>query len=321
MTGTAFSFAGRRVWVAGHRGMVGSALTRRLASEGCEILKVSRTDLDLCRQGDVEAWMADNKPDAIFMAAAIVGGIHANSSQPADFIYENLMIEANIIHAACNLGVSRLLFLGSSCIYPKFAPQPIPEEAILTSALEPTNQWYAVAKIAGLKLCKAYRKQYGCDFISVMPTNLYGPYDNFDLMSGHVLPSLLRKIHEAKLSGKETVEIWGTGKVRREFMYVDDLADACVFLMKNYHGDDHINVGTGEDLEIVELARTIADVVGYDGGFTFNSNQPDGTPRKLLDVSKLTNLGWSPRTGLRDGIVHTYQWYKEHSGEVAVHAT
>jgi len=301
-----FELAGKRVWVAGHRGMVGSALVRRLAGEDCEILTVDRGILDLRRQADVEAWVEACCPEAIFMAAAKVGGIHANDSQPADFIYDNLTIAGNIVHSAWRAGVSKLLLLGSSCIYPRLAPQPIPEDALLTGPLEPTNQWYAVAKIAGLKLCQAYRSQYGCDFISAMPTNLYGPNDNFDLMTGHVLPALLRKIHNAGQSGQKQVVLWGTGTPRREFLYVEDMADACVFLMKHYSGHDPVNIGFGRDISIRELADLIAEIVGYDGEFVFDTAKPDGTPRKLLDTSLLNRLGWTPRTDMRNGIVMTY---------------
>jgi len=308
MTEPLFDLAGRRVWVAGHRGMVGSALVRRLAGEDCEILTVDRATLDLTRQAEVEAWMADAKPEAVFMAAARVGGILANDTRPAQFIYENLAVESNIIHAAWRSGVEKLLFLGSSCIYPKLAPQPMPEEALLTGPLEPTNQWYAIAKIAGLMMCQAYRRQYGCDFISAMPTNLYGPGDNFDLQSSHVVPALMRKIHEAKIAGSEAVEIWGSGRPKREFLYVDDLADALVHLAKHYSGEDHVNVGSAEEVTIAELARVIAEVVGFAGRFDFDTGRPDGTPRKLLDSTRLRELGWSSRTGLPEGIERSYRW-------------
>lgn len=305
-----YDLAGKRVWVAGHRGMVGSALVRRLEREGCEILTASRADADLTRQSETEAWMAKAKPQAVFLAAATVGGILANDTRPAEFIYDNLMIEANIVHAAWRTGVEKLLFLGSSCIYPKFAPQPMAEDALLTGELEPTNQWYAVAKIAGIKLCQAYRRQYGCDFISAMPTNLYGPNDNFDLSSSHVLPALLAKADAAKLSGAAALEVWGTGKPRREFLHVDDAADACVFLMKHYSAEGHINVGTGSDIPISELAALICDTVGYEGGIVYLSDKPDGTPVKRLDVSTLGKLGWNARIGLREGIRETWRWYR-----------
>lgn len=307
MNDRAFSLAGKRVWVAGHRGMVGSAIVRRLASEDCEILTAARSELDLTRQADVEAWMADRRPQAIFMAAARVGGILANNSQPAEFIYDNLAIEANVIHSAWKTGVEKLLFLGSSCIYPKLAAQPLTEEALLTGPLEPTNQWYAVAKIAGLKMCQAYRKQYGCDFISAMPTNLYGPGDNFDLDKSHVVPGLIRKVHEAKEAGAPSVTIWGTGTPRREFLYVEDLADALAYLIKCYSGEPPINIGTGKDIPISELAVLIAEVVGFEGSFEFDTSKPDGTPRKLLDVGRINALGWSAKTPLVRGLTATYE--------------
>jgi GDP-L-fucose synthase len=303
-----YDLAGKRVWVAGHLGMVGSAIVRGLSKENCTVLSVDRRNLDLRRQSDVEAWISLHRPDAIFIAAAKVGGIHANNSLPADFIYDNLLIEANIIHTARVLGVEKLLFLGSSCIYPKLAPQPMTEDALLTSALEATNQSYAVAKIAGIQMCQAYRRQHGCDFISAMPTNLYGPNDNFDLMSSHVLPALLRKIHVGKQDRLDHIDLWGTGSPRREFLHVDDAAEACIFLMKHYSDFQHVNVGFGDDVSIRELAELIADVVGYRGEFVFDTSKPDGPPRKLLNVSKMTELGWSARIGLREGIESTYQW-------------
>lgn len=309
--GPSFPLEGRRVWVAGHRGMVGSAIVRRLGREGCAVLTAGRDRVDLCRQAEVEAWMEAERPDAVVVAAARVGGILANSTRPAEFIYENLMIEANIIHAAWKTGVGKLLFLGSSCIYPRLAAQPITEDALLTGPLEPTNQWYAIAKIAGIKLCQSYRQQYGCDFISLMPTNLYGPGDNFDLTSSHVLPALMAKIDRAKREGLETVEIWGSGQPRREFLHVDDLADASVFLLKSYSGDVPLNVGVGNDVTIRALADLIAEVVGFTGRFVYDTSKPDGTPRKLLDVSQLTNLGWTARIGLREGVEHAYAWYRE----------
>jgi GDP-L-fucose synthase len=308
----AFPLKGRRVWVAGHRGMVGSALVRRLASEDCKVLTVGRAAVDLRRQEAVERWMADNRLEAVFLAAATVGGILANDTRPAEFMYDNLAIETNIIEAARQTGVAKLLFLGSSCIYPKLAPQPMAEEALLTSPLEPTNEWYAVAKIAGLKMCQAYRRQHGCDFISAMPTNLYGPGDNFDLASSHVLPALIAKIDAAKHAGRDAVPIWGSGTPKREFLHVDDLADALVFLMTRYSAEPHVNVGTGEDLSIRELAETIARVVGYTGGFVYDSSKPDGTPRKLLDSGRLKALGWSAKTSLEDGLRQTYAWYQAH---------
>src|SRR5258707_629314 len=303
-----FSLQGRRIFVAGHRGMVGSAIVRRLAGEGCEILTVSRNQIDLRRQQPVEDWMQAERPDVVIVAAATVGGILANSSRPADFIYDNLAIEANLIHAAHELGVAKLLFLGSSCIYPKLAPQPMKEDALLTGPLEPTNEWYAIAKIAGIKLCQAYRKQHGADFISAMPTNLYGPGDNYDLASSHVVPALMRKIDEARAKGASQVEIWGSGTPKREFLYVEDMADACVFLLKHYNGSDHVNIGTGVDLTIRELAETIARVVGYRGEFIYDRSKPDGTPRKLMDVSMLTALGWRASTSLESGLKQSYDW-------------
>ncbi|MDY0873799.1 GDP-L-fucose synthase [Dongia rigui] len=300
---------GARIWVAGHRGMVGSAIQRRLAREDCSVLTVARAEADLRDPHATLRWMKAQKPDIVFVAAAKVGGILENSIRPAEFLLDNLAIENSIIAAAHEIGVRKLLFLGSSCVYPKMAPQPIQEESLLTGPLEPTNEWYAIAKIAGLKLCQAYRRQYGSNFISCMPTNLYGPNDNFDLQSSHVLPALLRKIHEAKVSGAAEVPIWGSGEPRREFLHVDDLADACVFLIQHYEGEIPLNVGTGSDVTIAELAGTIADIVGYRGRFAFDRSKPDGTPRKLLDVSRLSALGWQAKTDLRSGIAATYDWY------------
>lgn len=311
MTDGPYPLDGRRVWVAGHGGMVGAALVRRLAREDCEILTVDRAQVDLRRQSEVEDWLAEARPEAVVVAAATVGGILANASRPAEFIYDNLAIETNVIHGAWRSGVEKLLFLGSSCIYPRDAAQPMTEEALLTGPLEPTNQWYAVAKIAGLKLCQAYRREHGCDFITAMPTNLYGPGDNFDLASSHVVAALMRKAHEARIAGDGALTVWGTGRPRRELLYVEDLADALVFLLRNYSGEPHVNVGTGKDIAISELAALIAEVVGFDGALTFDPSKPDGTPRKLLDVSRLTALGWSPSTSLRDGLTATYRWYCE----------
>ena len=308
-----FDLAGKRVWVAGHRGLVGAALTRRLKSEGCTLLETARADVDLREQSAVRDWMRRERPDAVFVAAATVGGIQANASRPAEFLYDNLMIEANIIHAAHEVDVGKLLFLGSSCIYPRLADQPITEAALLTGPLEPTNEWYAIAKIAGIKLAQAYRRQYGRRFISAMPTNLYGPNDNFDLASSHVLPALIRKMHEAKVSRAPSVVMWGTGTPRREFLHVDDLADALVHLMKTYDGDGHVNVGVGEDVSINELATICARVVGYDGPFEHDTSKPDGAPRKLLDVSLLTSLGWRASIPLETGIAATYRWFLEQS--------
>ena len=308
-----FSLAGKKVWVAGHRGMVGGALARRLAGERCEILTADRRQADLRRQVDVERWMHENRPQVVFVCAAVVGGIVANDSRPVDFLYENLMIEANIIKTAFDVGVEKLLFLGSSCIYPKLAPQPMSEDVLLTGALEPTNQWYAIAKIAGLKLCEAYRVQHGADFISAMPTNLYGPGDNFDLTSSHVMPALIRKVHAAKAERRPSYEVWGTGTPRREFLYVEDLADALVFLIKHYSAAQTVNVGTGTDLSIAELARMVAETVGFEGEIVFDRSKPDGTPRKLLDLAKLSGLGWTAPTPLREGIERTYRWFLDHA--------
>jgi GDP-L-fucose synthase len=308
-TEVVFPLAGKRVWVAGHRGMVGSALVRRLAREGCEVLTADRAALDLRRQAETEAWMADAKPEAVFLAAARVGGIAANDARPGEFLHDNLAIQTNVIEGARRTGVAKLVFLGSSCIYPKFAPQPIPEEALLTGPLEPTNEWYAIAKIAGLKLCQAYRRQYGCDFISAMPTNLYGPGDNFDLEASHVLPALIRKAVEAKAHGLPEMAVWGTGTPKREFLHVDDCADALVHLMKTYSGELHINVGSGEEVTIAELARLVGEAAGFRGAIAFDASRPDGTPRKLLDSSRLRELGWRPRVDLRTGVVETVQWF------------
>ncbi|WP_310621212.1 GDP-L-fucose synthase family protein [Flexibacterium corallicola] len=304
-----YDISGKRIWIAGHTGMVGRALLRRLKRIDCEVLTASRKRLNLTRQGAVENFLQTNKPDIIIIAAAKVGGILANDRQPAEFLYENLMIEANIIHAAHEADVERLLFLGSSCAYPKFAPQPIKELSLLQGPLEATNQWYAIAKIAGLKLVESYRKQFGCSYISAMPTNLYGPADNFDLETGHVLPALLAKAHSAKTNDEKTLHIWGTGAPHREFLYVDDLADALVFLLKNYDGDTPINVGSGEDLSILKLTEKISKTVGFNGYIQRDLSKPDGTPRKLIDSQKLKELGWSPSTPLEKGLAQTYRWY------------
>jgi GDP-L-fucose synthase len=306
MTKTNYDLKGKRVWVAGHRGMAGSAILRRLKSEGCECLTATSSELDLRRQADVEAWVAARKPEAVFVAAARVGGIVANDTQPVDFLCDNLLIETNVIATAHRAGVGKLLFLSSSCSYPRLAQQPMTEDALLTGPLEPTNQWYAVAKIAGMKLAEAYRRQYGADFISVMPTNLYGPGDNYHPEHSHVPAALIRRFHEAKTSGQPTVVVWGTGKPRREFLAVDDLADACVFLMKTYSGEQALNVGTGTDVSIGEFARLIADIVGYRGEIVFDTSRPDGAPQKLLDVSKLTQLGWKAKTPMRRGLEQAY---------------
>lgn len=289
--------------------MVGSAIVRRLAREDCAVLTATRAEADLSDQASTRAWIEANKPDMVFVAAAKVGGILANSTYPADFLYDNLMIASNVIEASHRVGVSKLMFLGSSCIYPKFADQPIREESLLTGPLEPTNEWYAIAKIAGIKLCQAYRQQHGDDFISAMPTNLYGEGDNFDLNSSHVLPALIRKAHEAKISGADSITIWGTGSPRREFLHADDCADACVHLMKTYSGAEHVNVGSGEDLTIFELTQLVCEVVGFKGEILRDETKPDGTPRKLMSADKLLSLGWRPSIALRDGIESTYRWF------------
>jgi GDP-L-fucose synthase len=312
MAKVAYELKGKRVWVAGHRGMVGSAIVRRLASEDCDCLTAARGELDLRRQADVEKWIEAKKPDAVFVAAARVGGILANDTQPVDFLYDNLTIETNIIAAAHRAGVSKLLFLSSSCSYPRLAQQPMTEEMLLTGPLEPTNQWYAIAKIAGMKLAEAYRRQHGADFISVMPTNLYGPGDNYHPEHSHVPAALLRRFHEAKIGGLPEVLVWGTGKPRREFLAVDDLADACVFLMKSYSGESALNVGTGTDISIGEFSRLIADIVGYQGAIKFDTSRPDGAPQKLLDVSRLSSLGWKAKIPLREGLAQAYADFLEH---------
>jgi GDP-L-fucose synthase len=311
-----FQLAGRRVFVAGDRGMVGSALVRRLARAECRVLTAERA-LDLRRQDATEAWFEANRPEVVFVAAARVGGILANDTRPAEFLYDNLMIAGNVIEAARRSGVAKLLFLGSSCIYPRLAPQPMTEEALLGGPLEPTNQWYAVAKIAGLKLCAAYRRQHGSDFISAQPTNLYGPGDTYDLEASHVVPALIAKTHHAKVTGAGEVEIWGTGAPRREFLHVDDLADALVFLMERYSDELHVNIGWGEDVSIRALARLIAAAVGYRGGFRYATDKPDGAPRKLLDVARLTALGWRPRIPLAEGLKDAYRWFLEHTARAS----
>jgi GDP-L-fucose synthase len=313
-----FSLAGQRVFVAGHGGMVGSALVRRLEREHCEILTVGRRNVDLRRQAETEDWLVTARPTAVFVAAATVGGIFANNSRPGEFLYDNIAIAANVIEGSRRAGVKKLLFLGSSCIYPRLAPQPIAEDALLTGPLEPTNEWYAIAKIAGLKMCQAYRRQYGFRAIAAMPTNLYGPEDNFSLKGSHVLPALIRKFHEAKERSDPSVEVWGTGKPRREFLHVDDLADACLFLMQNYDDEKWINVGWGRDETIAELAATISRAVGFRGSMRFDESKPDGTPRKLLDVSRLSALGWSPRITLEEGIRTTYQWFLANRAHIRI---
>ena len=305
-----FSLTGKRIWVAGHRGMVGSAIVRRLEIEECEILTVPRSEADLRRQEEVERWMDKERPQVVFLAAARVGGILANSRFPAEFLYDNLALEANVIHAAYMIGVEKLVLLGSTCIYPKMAPQPIPEAALLTGPLEPTNEWYAIAKIAGVKLCQAYRRQYGCDFFAVQPTNLYGPGDNYDLDAGHVLPALLRKAHEAKLANAPFMTVWGSGSPLREFLHVDDLADAVVFLAKHYSDEQHINVGSGDEISIRDLANVICEVTAFEGRLVFDASKPDGTPRKLADASRLKALGWHRKIELREGIRSVYDGLK-----------
>jgi GDP-L-fucose synthase len=308
------------VYVAGHTGLVGSAVVRRLRAAGfTDIRTVTRSQLDLRNQAEVSHWFKANRPEYVFLVAGTVGGILANSTRPAEFIYDNMMIHGTVVHAAHEYGSKKLLYLGSSCIYPRQATQPITEEQLLTGPLEPTNEWYALAKIAGIKICQAYRRQYGCDFISAMPTNLYGRNDNFDLNSSHVLPALIRKFHEAKVAGRADVEIWGTGSPMREFLHVDDLADACLFLMQHYSDDGHVNVGTGLDLSIRELAERVRDVVYPGAELTFDTSKPDGTPRKVLDVTKLRELGWCPSVDLVDGIESTYRWFLDqqaHDGEL-----
>ena len=313
-----FDLRDRRVFVAGHRGMVGSAIVRRLKSEGSSVLFEERDRLDLTDRASVDRWLAQAKPDAVFLAAAKVGGIHANESYPADFISDNLAIALNVIQGAHRNGVRKLLFLGSSCIYPRLALQPMTEDMLLSGPLEPTNQWYAIAKIAGIKLCQAYRRQHGADFVSVMPTNLYGPGDNYHPDDSHVPAALIRRFHEAKIAGSPSVTVWGTGRPRREFLAVDDLADACVFVMKHYSGDEFVNVGTGEDVTIAEFAQLVAEVVGYAGTLSFDASRSDGTPRKLLDVSKLSALGWRARTPLREGLKIAYADFVAGGGRARV---
>lgn len=315
-----YDLAGKRIWVAGHRGLVGSALMRRLAGERCTLLTVERDRLDLRRQSEVEAWLSAERPHAILLAAARVGGIGANSTRPGEFLYDNLMIQANVIEAARQTGVEKVLVLGSTCIYPKFAPQPIAEDDLLTGPLEPTNEWYALAKITGVKLCQAYRRQYGLDLISAMPTNLFGPGDFFDPEGSHVIPALMGRIHAAKVAGARSVVLWGSGKPKREFLHCDDAADALVYLLMRYSGDSPVNVGTGEEITILDLARLIAEVVGFRGEFTLDASRPDGTPRKLTDGRRLAALGWKARIALRDGLATTYDWFRAASAEGRVRA-
>ncbi len=310
---TKYSLSGKRIWVAGHRGMVGAAIVRRLEQEKpLEILTTTREDLDLLNQADVEAWVQENRPEAIFLAAAKVGGILANDTYAGQFLYENIQIATNIIHSAYLANVEKLLFLGSSCIYPKFAPQPIKEASLLEGALEPTNQWYAIAKITGLMLCRAYRQQYGCDFVSAMPTNLYGPGDNYHLQNSHVIPALLRKAHNAKENSADSMEIWGSGTVKREFMHVDDCADGLVFVMKNISQTEHVNIGAGYDVTIAELASLVMKAVGFKGHLTKDTSKPDGTPRKIMEDSVLKDLGWTPTIPLEQGLIESYKWFLKH---------
>lgn len=313
-----YDLKGKRIYVAGHKGMVGSALVRRLQREDCEILTADRAHVDLMDGDQVRAFIRGVRPHAVFIAAAKVGGILANDTYPADFLYDNLMIEANLIHEAFKAKVEKLVFLGSSCIYPKLAPQPIEESALLTGPLEPTNEWYAIAKIAGIKLAQAYRRQHGCDFVSAMPTNLYGPGDNYDLKTSHVIPALIRKAHEAKLAGADSFTIWGTGTPKREFLHADDCADALVHILKNYSEDEHINVGCGEDLTISDLARIIAEVVGFEGDIVHDISKPDGTPRKLMSSQKLQALGWKPAIELKEGLRSAYKAFLESQDETFV---
>jgi GDP-L-fucose synthase len=309
-----FNLEGRRVFVAGHKGMVGSAIVRRLASERCEILTVDRKIVDLTRQMETEAYVVETKPDVVIIAAGRVGGIFANDSMPVEFLSDNLAIARNLIGASYGSGIRKLLFLGSSCIYPKLAPQPMTEDMLLTGPLEPTNEWYAIAKIAGIKLCQAYRRQYGADYISLMPTNLYGPGDNYHPEQSHVSAALIGRIHDAKVAGAASVTVWGTGKPKREFLFVDDLADACVFALQHYSDDPFLNVGSSDEVSIADLARMIAMTVGYEGELIFDASKPDGTPRKLLDRTRLLDLGWAARTGLREGLAAAYADFLDHGG-------
>ena len=311
-----YDLSGKRIWVAGHTGMVGSAIVRRLRREACTVITADHRDLDLTRQAAVDAWVADQRPDAIFLTVGRVGGIHANSTLPAEFLYDNLMIAANVIHAAHVADVGRLLFLGSSCIYPREAPQPIPESALLTGPLEPTNEWYALAKIAGIKLCQAHRREYSRDYVAVMPTNLYGPGDNFHPLHSHVPAALLSRFHEAKLANTAEVEIWGTGTPLREFMHVDDMADACVFLMRHYSGDDIVNIGSGDEVSIADFAHLVAAAVGYGGALRFDPTRPDGMPRKLLDTTRLRELGWCCQIPLGEGLRDYYDWFLKNSSSL-----
>jgi GDP-L-fucose synthase len=313
-----YSLTGKRVWVAGHKGMVGSAIVRRLQNEDCEVICVERDEVNLVDAAAVDKWLKKSNIDVIFVAAAKVGGIHANNSLPADFIYNNLMIASNCIHAAYKHKVEKLFFMGSSCIYPRMAPQPMREDCLLTGPLEPTNEWYAIAKIAGIKLCQAYRQQHGCDFISAMPTNLYGPNDNFHPENSHVPAALLRRFHEAKMVAQNEVTVWGSGQPLREFLHVDDLADASVHLVKNYSGHDHVNVGCGKEISIAGFAEMVKETVGFEGGVVFDTSRPDGMPLKRLDVSKMTALGWNAQISLCDGLRQYYDWYLENIDSIRV---
>lgn len=310
--GPSFKVEGKKVWVAGHTGMVGSAMARELSTRYCQVLTVSRDDLDLRRQSDVEAWMEDAKPDAVVLAAATVGGIVANSTRLAEFAYDNIMIASNVIHGSYLNDVQKLVFMGATCIYPKMAPQPLTEDSLLTGPLEPTNQSYAIAKLSGLQLCASYRRQYGCDFVTALPTSAYGEGDSFDLEGGHVLPALISRIHTAKIENAPSIRIWGSGKPLREFLHVEDLAGALLFLLENYSGEAPINIGGGTEISIADLASTIAEVVGYRGEFEFDLSKPDGTPRKLADNSKLSAMGWTARVGFREGLERTYGWFLDH---------
>jgi GDP-L-fucose synthase len=307
-----FRLRGRRVWLCGHRGMLGRAIAPRLSALECEVLTAGRESLDLRRQADVEDWMATHRPEVVIMAAATVGGIHANDTRPAEFLFDNLAIESNTIHGAWRTGVAKLLFFSSACVYPRDAAQPMGEDALLTGPFEPTNEWYATAKLAGLKMAQAYRRQYGCDFITAVPTNLYGPGDTFDVASSHVVPALMRKAHEAKQSGHTTLDVWGSGRPIREFLHVDDCAAAAVFLLEAYSDSAMINVGSGQETTIRELAETICDVVAFDGRLRFDGTKPDGSPRKLLDSARIGAMGWRPRWRLREGLAQTYEWFLEH---------
>ncbi|MGE3906606.1 MAG: GDP-L-fucose synthase family protein [Reyranellaceae bacterium] len=304
-----YSLAGKKIWVAGHRGLVGSALVRALADQDCDVLTAARTEVDLRDGAQVDRWMRENRPQALFLAAAKVGGILANDTRPAEFLYENLLIQNNVIDAARRFDVEKLVFLGSSCIYPRMADQPIREAALLTGALEPTNQWYAIAKIAGIKLCQAYRRQYGCDFISVMPTNLYGPFDNFDPVGSHVVPALIRKVHAAKKAGADSFDIWGSGTPLRDLLYVDDAADGLIYLLKNYSEEEIVNLGSADEIRIVDLARKIAEIADYPGYIRLDPTKPDGTPRKIVDIERIAAMGWKAKVPLDEGLRRTYKWY------------